>query len=82
MINIILNFPRKLLATVFYYIGTVFMTAGILLKVLAYNLGDKRETPPTISLSEEEYESILDELENLKNTQKSKEDIKNDEEIH
>ena len=78
MLSNIFNFPRRLLAMVFYYIGRTFSFFGGAFGYLAYVCGDKVED----SITEEELVELIQELENLNGEKVEVEVISNDEDMH
>ena len=74
----IFNFPRRLLAMVFYYIGRTFSFFGGAFGYLAYLCGDKVED----TITEEELLDLIKELEHLNDAKVEVEVISNDEDMH
>ena len=74
----IINFPRRLIAMVFFYIAKVFSFFGGAFGYLAYLCGDKVED----TITEEELVEIIKELEALNDSKVEVEIISNDEDMH
>ena len=74
----IINFPRRLVAMIFFMIAKVFSFFGGAFGYLAYICGDKVED----TLTEEELVAIIKELEAMNNAKVEVEVISNDEDMH